>query len=94
MEALAYLRAIGALAATLGLLITAAWAVRRFNIRLPNMVRPGSEKQRLSVISRLPVDAQRQLLLIRRDNVEHLLLIGPNHATVVEANLGNTQHAD
>lgn len=94
MEVLAYLRAIGALAATLGLLVGALWAMRRFNIRLPNMMPPGAEKQRLSVVNRLAVDTQRQLLLIRRDDVEHLLLIGPGHATVIESNRGSAERAD
>jgi flagellar protein FliO/FliZ len=40
--------------------------------------------QRLAVPDVLPVDARRKLVLIRRDNIEHLLLVGGNTDIVVE----------
>ena len=62
------------------------WLVRRFG--------PGAQAYargripRLSVIEEIPVDrSQRRLVLIRRDNVEHLLLIGGRTDIVVELNV-------
>jgi hypothetical protein len=39
------------------------------------------------VIDQTPVDARRRLILIRRDNVEHLLMIGGPSDVVVEPNI-------
>src|SRR5262249_61867671 len=40
-----------------------------------------------AVIDAAPVDSRRRLVLIRRDNVEHLLLIGGPSDVVVEPNI-------
>jgi hypothetical protein len=40
---------------------------------------------RLGIGEYLEVDKQRRLVLVRRDDVEHLILIGGNHDVVVEA---------
>ena len=42
---------------------------------------------RLAVIEYATVDARRRLLLVRRDNVEHLMMIGGPTDVVVEANI-------
>lgn len=47
---------------------------------------PGA-KRRLRVIEHLPLDHRRKLVLIRRDDREHLLVLGPQGETVVEANI-------
>ena len=39
---------------------------------------------RLGVVDVFPLDAQRQLVIVRRDNVEHLLMIGGPNDLVVE----------
>ncbi len=70
----------------LGLIGAAAWAVRRFgSARLSGAVR-GRQPQ-LAVIEYATVDARRRLLLVRRDNVEHLMMIGGPTDVVVEANI-------
>src|SRR5262249_34180957 len=42
---------------------------------------------RLAVIDQATVDSRRRLVLIRRDNVEHLLIIGGPSDVVVEQNI-------
>src|SRR5271155_3265288 len=70
----------------LGLIGVAAWAVRRFgSARLGGAVR--GRQPRLSVTEYARVDARRRLLLVRRDNVEHLVMIGGPSDVVVEANI-------
>src|SRR5215475_757944 len=70
----------------LGLIGAAAWAVRRFgSTRLTGAVR--GRQPRLAVIEYATVDARRRLLLVRRDNVEHLMMIGGPTDVVVEANI-------
>ncbi|MCB1478692.1 MAG: flagellar biosynthetic protein FliO [Tepidamorphaceae bacterium] len=44
----------------------------------------GNRRQRLAVGEWIQVDDKRRLVLVRRDNVEHLLLIGGNADVVVE----------
>src|ERR1700689_2396864 len=60
----------------LGLIGVTAWAVRRLGSgRLgTNGVR--GRQPRIAVIDHASVDGRRRLILVRRDNVEHLLMIG------------------
>jgi hypothetical protein len=70
----------------LGLIGVAAWAVRRFgSARLGGAVR--GRQPRLSVTEYASIDARRRLLLVRRDNIEHLVMIGGPSDIVVEANI-------
>jgi flagellar protein FliO/FliZ len=48
----------------------------------------GRQRQpRLGVVDTYDLDRQRQLVLIRRDNIEHLLMIGGSSDVVVETNI-------
>ncbi|QDX25786.1 FliO/MopB family protein [Sphingomonas suaedae] len=86
MTILALLRMFGALAIVLGLLAGSLWAVRRFNLRLPGRIGGGGvDERRLAVVERLSVDPKRSLLLVRRDNVEHLVLMAPEGNVVLTA---------
>ncbi len=60
----------------LGLIGAAAWAVRRFGSGRYGSTGQRGRQPRLAVIDHASVDARRRLILIRRDKVEHLLLIG------------------
>ncbi len=71
----------------LGLIGVAAWAVRRFGAGRLGSTGLRGRQPRLSVIERTSVDARRWLYLVRRDNVEHLLLIGGPSDVVVEPNI-------
>jgi flagellar protein FliO/FliZ len=48
---------------------------------------------RLAIVETLPVDNRRRLLLVRRDNVEHLVLIGGPTDIVVEPSIVRTRVA-
>src|SRR5215831_815145 len=70
----------------LGLIGAIAWAVRRFgSSRLGTSTR--GRQPRLAVIDYASVDGRRRLILVRRDNVEHLLMIGGPTDVVVEPNI-------
>jgi len=71
----------------LGLIGAAAWAVRRFGSGRYGGAGQRGRQPRLAVIDHASVDARRRLILIRRDNVEHLLLIGGPTDVVVEPNI-------
>ncbi len=70
----------------LALIGLTAWLVRRFGAnRLGGAAR--GRQPRLAVIDAATVDGRRRLVLIRRDNIEHLLMIGGPTDLVVEPNI-------
>jgi flagellar protein FliO/FliZ len=70
----------------LALIGLTAWLVRRFgSSRLGTTTR--GRQPRLAVIDAATVDGRRRLVLIRRDNIEHLLMIGGPTDVVVESNI-------
>lgn len=69
----------------LGVLIL-IWLARR--LLGGTLVSGGRSRQaRLAVMDATPVDARRRLILVRRDDVEHLILIGGPTDVVVEQNI-------
>ena len=71
----------------LALIGLTAWLVRRFaGNRLGANANRG-RMPRLAVIDAAAVDGRRRLVLVRRDNVEHLLMIGGPSDIVVEQNI-------
>ncbi|MGH6664831.1 MAG: flagellar biosynthetic protein FliO, partial [Pseudolabrys sp.] len=75
-----------AFAVVLALIGLTAWLVRRFGSnRLGGNAR--GRQPRLAVIDAATVDGRRRLVLIRRDNVEHLLMIGGPTDVVIEPNI-------
>lgn len=83
-QTLLFLIAFIAVLVVIGL---AAWLVRRFaSNRLGTNTNRG-RMPRLAVIDAAAVDGRRRLVLVRRDNVEHLLMIGGPSDIVVEPNI-------
>ena len=84
MQALTFFFAFVAVLALIGL---AAWLVRRFaGNRLGANTNRG-RMPRLAVIDAAAVDGRRRRVLVRRDNIEHLLMIGGPTDIVVESNI-------
>ena len=72
----------------LALILLAAAAValaRAFGDRAGRALSSRSRQQRLGVVDAFDLDRQRQLVIIRRDNVEHLVMIGGPNDVVVES---------
>ena len=65
----------------------AAWLVRRFGGNRLGANANRGRMPRLAVIDAAAVDGRRRLVLVRRDNVEHLLMIGGPSDIVVEPNI-------
>ncbi|HUN51703.1 MAG TPA: flagellar biosynthetic protein FliO, partial [Candidatus Sulfotelmatobacter sp.] len=80
-----YLRFVAALIAVLALIGVVAVAARRFGL-MPRAT-GASQGRRLQVVEVAPVDARRRLVLIRRDAVEHLVLLGQNADLLVESGI-------
>ena len=76
-----------AFAVVLALIGITAWVVRRFGANRLGAAGRGGRQPRLAVIDAATVDGRRRLVLIRRDNIEHLLMIGGPTDLVVEPNI-------
>ena len=87
-----------AVAATLFVIAFVAlmlWAFRTFVPRRPGahgFLRP--RDRRLGVVETAPVDHRRKLVLVRRDNVEHLIITGGPVDMVVETGIKGRPHLE
>ena len=81
MEFIDLLRYFGALLLVLAMVGGAGLLARRFGV-------PGVTKaigiKRLAVVETLLIGPRQRLLILRRDNVEHLVLSGPDGVSVIE----------
>lgn len=79
--------AIGALFITILAIILVVWLIKMaFRVS-----RDGArgKMRRLAVLSSAPVDNKRQLLIVRRDDTEHLVMIGGPNDVVIETGFQN-----
>jgi hypothetical protein len=84
MQALTFFFAFVAVLALIGVV---AWLIRRFASNRLGASTQRGRMPRLAVIDAAAVDGRRRLVLVRRDNVEHLLMIGGPTDIVVEPNI-------
>jgi flagellar protein FliO/FliZ len=85
MEFDTYFRFIAVLVFVLGLVLALGWVLKRSGISGNAMVGKG---KRLGVVETAFLGPKHRLVLVRRDAVEHLVLIGPTYASVVESGIG------
>ncbi|MCX8500755.1 MAG: flagellar biosynthetic protein FliO [Alphaproteobacteria bacterium] len=88
MDYTAYLRFILAFGLVMGLIILCAYLARRlgFGGRLG-----GLRNRRLQIIETTAIDAKNRLVLVRRDQVEHLLALSPGGTVVVESRITDSK---
>ncbi|MDB5536499.1 MAG: hypothetical protein JWQ65_1374 [Devosia sp.] len=77
--------ALFALGVVIVLIVLAVWLLKVVFNASGNIAR--GRNRRLSVVDSLALDPKRQLLIIRRDNVEHLILTGGPADVVIEAGI-------
>ena len=68
----------------ISLMLLLQWGLRRAGLASPM---GAGGKRRLKIIDSLPVDSRRRFVLVRRDETEHLVMLGPNGDTVVETGI-------
>jgi flagellar protein FliO/FliZ len=83
MDPTEYMRFGAALVFVLALIGVGAFALRAFGFTMPSNARHKGER-RLTIVETLMLDPRRRLMIVRRDNVEHLLLLGVQGETIVE----------
>jgi len=80
---LQYVITLGVILGLIGLVV---WAIRRYGGGAAGPATRG-RLPRLAVVDTLAIDPKRRLVLVRRDNVEHLVLIGGPTDVVVEPSI-------
>ncbi len=76
---------VGGLAITIVAIIIVVWLLKfAFNASRNGL---GNRMKRLGVITTTPVDNKRQLVIVRRDNKEHLIMIGGPNDVVIETGI-------
>jgi flagellar protein FliO/FliZ len=86
MEWTNYLRFLAALLAVLALIGGIAWIAKRTGVG-GIQARNRGRSERLEVVEAIHVDARRRLVIIRRDDREHLVLLGPEREVVIETDI-------
>ena len=76
MNFLDLLRALFALAITLGIIGLAAWAARRYAPQIMARLNAERGERRMRVVETLVLDPARRLVLVRIDEEERLLILG------------------
>lgn len=70
------------------LLLAFAYGAKRFGfIARVTLGKDGAREKRLNIVEILPVDAKRRLILIRRDDKEHLIMLGVESDLLIEQNI-------
>jgi flagellar protein FliO/FliZ len=86
MDMESYFRFLLAFGLVLALIVVLAWLARRHSFGGAGGGK-AARRRRIGVVEFAPVDAKRRLVLIRRDGVEHLVLLGPTGDTVVKTGI-------
>jgi flagellar protein FliO/FliZ len=94
MELDSYLRFLLALVFVLALIALVSWLVRRFGLTGATAAPRSKAGRRLGIVEILPVDAKRRLILLKRDGVEHLVLLGSSSETLIESRIADRPLAE
>ena len=90
MDFATYIQFFIALALVLALVALFAWGARRMGLGGGYVPRRG-QARRLNVVEATVVDAKRRLVLVRRDQTEHLVLVGGATDIVIERDIPATK---
>lgn len=82
-------RFVAALVFVLSLMFGLSIAMRRINEKRGSLMK--SSKRRLHIVEIMPLDSRRRAVLLRRDDREHLVILGGNGETVIETGIESPQ---
>ena len=92
MDISSYLRFILALMFVVGMIGALAYLAKR-SLPMFRNINTGPTR-RIGIVEVATLDARRRLVLLRRDDVEHLVILGPTSETVVEKNITAVSEED
>ena len=87
MELSEYFRFVLALAFVLGLIGLLALVAKRYGPGIARSTMTKGRKKRLRLVETMVLDGKRRAIIFRRDDTEHLVILGPNSETVVETGI-------
>jgi len=82
-----YAQFLFALLFVLGLIGLFSIGLKRLSMTGISGLRSGRGPRRLSIVETVIVDGKRRMVLVRRDNKEHLLLLGQQNDVVIESGI-------
>jgi len=81
-----FMRLFIALISVLGLMVLFAFVMKKLGLAQSVKLK-STDKPRLKIVESLPLDARRRAVILRRDDVEHLIILNTNGETVVERSI-------
>jgi flagellar protein FliO/FliZ len=85
VETIDYVKFLLVLALVIGLILAMSWGLKRLGVGTSS---PGLLGQRrLGTVETSSIDARHRLILVRRDSVEHLVLVGPTSSLLIETGI-------
>ena len=91
MEEVEYIKVILGFIFVVTLIVLIAFIINYFGLNEFKFANKSKKERRLEVIETLILDTKRRLLLIKRDNTEHLLLMGKDSEQIIEKDIRNEQ---
>ena len=83
MEMLLYIKFLAGFVFVIGLMLFLSWIMKKAG-GVSGVLK---SDRRLQLVEMLPLDHRHRLVLVRRDNREHLIVMGPESQTVVESGI-------
>lgn len=85
------LRTVCALAFVIGLIWLFGHLIRKYGWKWGMPVSPMTKAQRrLQIVESLSLDAKNRLMIIKRDNVEHLIIMNSENTQIIETSIEGT----
>lgn len=79
-----------ALAFVIALLFLCAHLAKKMGfIARVTVKKDGDSEKRLAITEIMPIDAKRRLVLIKRDDTEHLIMLGAERDIIIEQNINS-----
>lgn len=89
MELALFFKAILSLAFVIGLLLLTLWFIKYCEVSgcKNKFIKQLQSNRRVEIVEQKRIDARNSIILIRRDNVEHLILLGSAQNLILEQNI-------
>lgn len=92
MDPLIYVKAFFALAFVLSLIIALNFILK--HTKTKSLFQNNNSNKRLKLLETLHIDTRNKIVLIKRDNIEHLVLLNATRNDIIEKNISLNQSDD
>lgn len=94
MDMESYFRFLAALVLVIALIAAIAWVVRRYGLAGRLSAVAGRPARRLKLVEFMTLDPKTRMVLVQRDQTQHLVLLGVNGPVVVERGIDAAAQPD